>query len=198
MSARTRLLACGIAGLALLAALFYLTPLMLVQRFGDHTSTGRIPIWADTLHLIAAYPLAGCGLGGYESAVLQFKTTVLLNDLDYAHNDYLQYLAEMGMAGFPIAATLFVGLLVRTVRAAGLPEKESATGSRWLAVGCAGAFTAILTHSIFDFNLYVPANAVVLAWIAGIAASLPVASPRPAFPPDEFASAAPSRSMQSR
>jgi O-antigen ligase len=193
MSTRTRLLACGIAGLALLAALFYLTPLVLVQRLADHTSTGRIPIWEDTLHLIAAYPLVGCGLGGYESAILQFKTTALLNDLDYAHNDYLQYLAEMGLAGFLIAATLFVGLLVRAMRAAG-----GASGARCLAVGCAGAFAAILTHSMTDFNLYVPANAMVLAWIAGIAASLPVARRREDFPVREVASAVPSRSMQSR
>jgi O-antigen ligase len=197
MSARARLLAFGAAGLTLLAALFYLTPLVLVQRLADHTSTGRIPIWENTLHLIAAYPLVGCGLGGYESAILQFKTTALMNDLDYAHNDYLQYLAEMGLAGFAIAATLLAGLLVRAVKAAGGASFPPGA-TRWLAVGCTGAFAAILTHSMFDFNLYVPANAIVLAWIAGLTAALPVASPEEAVLPDEFASAVRSRSMQFR
>ena len=37
--------------------------------------------------------------------------------------------------------------------------------------------TAIGVHSLADFNLYIPANALLLASIAGIAASLPVKSP---------------------
>ena len=34
--------------------------------------------------------------------------------------------------------------------------------------------TAILIHSFADFNLYVPANAMVLSWISGISAGLPI------------------------
>ena len=37
-----------------------------------------------------------------------------------------------------------------------------------------GAFAAIGAHSFVDFNLYTPANAMLLAWISGIAASLDV------------------------
>jgi O-antigen ligase len=167
MSGRGRLLACGAACLALFSGLFYLTPMALVQRLAEHTSSGRIAIWRNTLDLIRAYPLVGCGLGGYESAMLRFKTTVLMNDLDYAHNDYLQFLGELGAIGFLIGAVLFGALLVRTVKA-------TAPGSpnRWVAVGCAGALAAILTHTMLDFNLYVPANALTLAWIAGISAGL--------------------------
>ncbi len=31
--------------------------------------------------------------------------------------------------------------------------------------------TAILIHSLVDFNLYIPANAMVLAWVGGMATS---------------------------
>jgi hypothetical protein len=31
---------------------------------------------------------------------------------------------------------------------------------------------AILVHSLADFNLYIPANAMLLAWIAGMTAGL--------------------------
>jgi NADH-quinone oxidoreductase subunit N len=37
-----------------------------------------------------------------------------------------------------------------------------------------GAFAAIGMHSFVDFNLYTPANAMLLAWISGIAASLDI------------------------
>jgi hypothetical protein len=35
-------------------------------------------------------------------------------------------------------------------------------------VACAGSLAAILLHSLADFNLYIPANAMLLAWIAGL------------------------------
>src|SRR3984957_19125617 len=62
---------------------------------------------------------------------------------------------------------------------------------RFLGLGCVGAMTAIGVHSLADFNTYIPANALVLAWIAGIAASLrtqpvqqsPVILPRNFFRP---------------
>jgi hypothetical protein len=40
-----------------------------------------------------------------------------------------------------------------------------------LAIGLAGALTALLIHSGADFNLYIPANAMTLAWICGLAVS---------------------------
>ncbi len=192
MSVRKWFAASSAAGLAFLVGLFFLTPMVVVQRLGEHSSSGRIAIWENTLDLIAAYPLVGCGLGGYESAILRFKTTVLFNDLDYAHNDYLQFFGELGIVGFVIAAAFFATLLVRSVRAA-----ASRKSSRWVAVGCAGALSAILAHSFFDFNLYVPANALVLAWIGGLTAGLPVSrGPQNEALPIEVWSAAPNRSMR--
>ena len=40
-----------------------------------------------------------------------------------------------------------------------------------LCAGLLGAFVAIGLHSLVDFNLYIPANALVLAWLAGVAMS---------------------------
>ncbi len=194
MSVRGRLLTCGAAGLALFIGLFYLTPMALIQRLAEHSSSGRTAIWRNTLDLIAAYPVVGCGLGGYESAMLRFKTTVLMNDLDYAHNDYLQFLGELGVLGFLIGAVFLCALLVRAVRAAGPGLR-----ARWMGVGCAGALSAILAHSFFDFNLYVPANAIILAWIAGLAAGLPVTGQREEEKlPIEVLSTSESRPMRSR
>ena len=42
--------------------------------------------------------------------------------------------------------------------------------STWsLSLACAGSLSAILLHSTADFNLYIPANAMVVAWVAAIA-----------------------------
>ena len=122
------------------------------------------------MRMIRAYPVFGCGLGGYESAFPKYKVSGPLVSDDHAHNDYLQFLAEMGVMG---AAILFV-LGATTVRAAFRGVFSASDPSVWsLALACTGSLSAILLHSTADFNLYIPANAMVVSWIAAMASALP-------------------------
>jgi len=154
-------------GLVAVLALAVLAPAQLTERLTNVTFEGRVEVWHDTLHLIAAYPIFGTGLGGYVSAFEKFKTSEFEYVQDYAHNDYLQFLAELGVIGFAIAAALLLTALNRAVRTS---QQSPDPGIHWLAVACGGALAAILVHSTVDFNLYVPANATLLAWICGITA----------------------------
>lgn len=154
-----------------------------VANYGGVTSKGpaalegRGPIWRETLDLIAAYPAFGCGLGNYETAFLRYQAAVVDRVFTYAHNDYLQIAAELGMVGFLTAALLLLPVFARPFRTAW----QGAGGTtRYLGLGCAGAITAIALHSVTDFNMYVPANALTMAWICGIAASLPLGVEKPA------------------
>jgi O-antigen ligase len=156
-----------------LFALFFLTPETLIERLSQHNSEGRLPLWREGLGVIREFPLVGCGLGGFESAFLKFKATEGVFLIDYVHNDYIQYLAELGIVGFLMAATVIVITLKRGVEMA-----LDASSLRWLGLACVGSLTAILVHSVVDFNLYVPANAAVLAWICGLVAGLKPSSPR--------------------
>ena len=178
-ASRKLLVVLFVAALILLGFIF-LPPDQLIARFGQLafsdgiTSQDRLQLWRETLPLIAAYPLFGCGLGGYESAFMKYKISEPMFRDDYAHNDYLQYLAELGTIGFLIAAALIVAVVLQAARAAG----------RTQAVACLAAFAAILLHSTVDFNLYIPANAMLLAWISGISVSLMFSSnPAPAWRP---------------
>jgi O-antigen ligase len=130
---------------------------------------GRAPIWRDTLHLIAAYPLFGCGLGNYETAFFRYQTSVVDRVFTYAHNDYLQAAAELGLMGVVIAAAMLLPMIGGIARGA---WREADPNRRYLAQGCAGALAAMGLHSLTDFNMYVPANAMVLAWICGIGAAV--------------------------
>lgn len=160
-------LAVGITAVILVVIL---PSAQLIARFGDLEQYGndRAPAWHDTYKLIERYPLFGCGLGAYESAFLEFKTSAPALNQDYAHNDYLQYLAEMGIVGFAIAI-LPISAIVLRLRA-GLRHRRPSI--RWLSLACAGSAVAIGIHSLADFNLYVPANLFTLAWILGISAFL--------------------------
>jgi len=91
-----------------------------------------------------------------------------MNTADYAHNDYLQAAAELGIAAAAAGLVWVLLIFARAFRAAVSPDKGP---NRYLALGLTGGMTAILIHSFFDFNLYIPANAMVFAWICGIAAS---------------------------
>jgi O-antigen ligase len=174
-----------IAGLAvvILFSFVFLPSDAFVANYGGLTSKGsaalegRGPIWRETLHLIAAYPAFGCGLGDYETAFLRYQTSVVDRIFTYAHNDYLQIAAELGVLGFLIAAVLLWPVVARAFRAVSQgPDRTT----RYLGLGCAGAMAAIGLHSLTDFNMYVPANAMALAWICGIAASLPLQREQPA------------------
>jgi len=140
------------------------------SAFSDQTAEGRLPTWRDSLHLLSAYPVAGSGFGTYDTAFVKYQTALLDADFDFAHNDYLELATELGAVGFLILAGFVLTLVAKTLRAG---TKDFDQNTRYLAWGCVGAIAAIGLHSLTDFNLYIPANALVLAWIFGIAASFP-------------------------
>ncbi|MDP8981631.1 MAG: O-antigen ligase family protein [Acidobacteriota bacterium] len=174
-SARVRWVALGVlAGLVALAFVL-LPPDQLIVRFADLASSDRVAgdtrlhFWKETLSLIGAYPWFGCGLGGYESAFRQFQITLPMMSVDFAHNDYLQALAELGIIGGAILAALLIAIAARAVSGS---LRQDTVDSRFLAIGCVGSILAMLLHSIVDFNMQIPANALVMSWIAGVALGL--------------------------
>jgi len=179
---RTRWYLAGF--LATLILFVYLPPDRLIARFGTLdfsdglTRQDRVELWRESLPLIAAYPVFGCGLGGYESAFMEHKKSAPMSRDDYAHNDYLQSLFELGIAGFAILATAATGVIGEALRAL---RRHSNVEGRALAAACLASLAAILLHSTVDFNLYIPANAFVLAWVSAIAVSVMYSSrPLPA------------------
>jgi O-antigen ligase len=144
----------------------------LIARFSDLAKTDevsadtRLQIWRDTAGLIKDYPILGCGLGGYYSSFLRYKTAAPMNTVDYAHNDYLQVLAEMGALGFVTGLLFVLRVLQRAIRGA---RYAQSIDTRYLAIACTASMTAMLLHSIVDFDMYVPVNGLVFVWILGIA-----------------------------
>jgi O-antigen ligase len=165
----------GLVAVLVLAGFVFLPPDGLIQRFAGLVSTdglnggARTDLWLETIPLIKAYPVFGCGLGGYETAFSRFKVSGVLVTDDYAHNDYLQLLAELGLVGFVIGAALVFFVVRAGLRGA---VKSSNPETRYFRVACVGALAAIGIHSLADFNLYLPANAMLLAWVAGMAVGL--------------------------
>jgi len=122
-------------------------------------------VWRDTFAMIKANPLLGVGLGAYDTAFSIYTKSDGSLRVPQAHNDYLQILADCGVAGGLIAAWFLI-ILFRTVMR-GIRSRDPLYSG--LALGSGAGIFALLVHSMFDFNLQLPANALLFLVLAAIA-----------------------------
>ena len=162
-------------GLAVLAVVALLAPMELVTRLGakpqgvEPTYDQRMVFWSDTVRVIRDYPVFGCGWGAFVSVFQKYNSSTIPLEVDHAHNDYLEVWAEGG-----VVALLAVGILVVTTlrelsRALRFRSPDSRSA---LAIGCCGSLAAILAHALVDFAFYIPAIAMSMAWIGGLASGM--------------------------
>ena len=129
----------------------------------------RLSIWQDTLRGVQDHWLTGSGLGTFPYAFQRSAMYLPRKTVDYAHNDYLQWLLELGIPG----ATLLMGALgfvfVATIRR--IHETPSHPG-RMYALGALLGAGGILTHAWVDFPLRIPAIAALTSVLLGCATGL--------------------------
>ena len=82
-----------------------------------------------------------------------------------AHNEYLQAFMEMGIAGIAICALFLVGYVQRMAQ---LGSRESSRRFDMLQLAAGAALLPMILHSLFDFPLHIPANAIWYATLAGV------------------------------
>jgi O-antigen ligase len=110
----------------------------------------------------------GAGWGTYAAVYPRFQPVRIDGFADYAHQDYAQMLLEGGVFSVVLAAAflwLAIGRAARLTRAAltkrGLQPDELA------AAVCGVGLLGFLLHSLVEFNMHIPANAIVAAMLAG-------------------------------
>jgi len=85
--------------------------------------------------------------------------------IDYAHNDYLQAFMELGLAAPVIVLLAFAAWLRRLVE---LLRSRDARSFTLLRLGAGLGMAPIMLHSMFDFALHMPANAMWFAALGGV------------------------------
>ena len=121
-------------------------------------------MWRDSWTIFRAHPFVGAGLGAFETAYPIYGHGNGRLIVAQAHNDYLQALTDAGIIG-GLAALSFIAFVFRAfVRA--IKAKDPLVAG--LAVGCGGGLFAMLIHSLFDFNLQLPANALVFLFLSSV------------------------------
>lgn len=121
------------------------------------------------ISLISDYPVFGAGPGSWYVVFPRYRGGDLANFFDYAHNDYIQFVAESGVIG-TLLLTVIVSWSLVVAMVAQYQRRDPLM--RGLAFASMMGITAILIHSSVDFNLQIPANAMLFmvllafAWIA--------------------------------
>jgi len=136
---------------------------------------GRVPVWRDSLRLVRDYPLTGTGLGTFELSFRHYQTTMVSLDFDHAHNDYLELTSDTGLPG---ATLLFLPVLYLLIKMIGCFLGDSRRYRRTVVLACVGSTVALLVHSVMDFNLQIPANALIFSVVLGIGYKAACLEPR--------------------
>jgi O-antigen ligase len=165
------MLAGGIILLFAMLAVSWIGMGPVLERFASYKSLDvtvgkRASMRHDTWKIFLDHPLVGTGLGTLQMVFPPYETLYDGRVVNHTHNDYLELLAEAGILG-GICSVWFVGVLfLESLK--GLRNLRSSFNSALNLsglIGCCG----ILVHSLVDFNLHIPANALLFFVAAHLA-----------------------------
>lgn len=166
---KTTLLA--LLAIVILAAVVLASWEGLERRFADleHHHVGRLSVWQDAIPLVRDYPAVGTGLGTFSNAYLRYQTSQPRVSFDHAHNDYVELLTDVGVVGFLLAAALALSFFLPLFRR--WKEKRGMLG-KCLGAGGLSSAVAIAAHSFVDFDLHIPANALLFTVVMAVTYSV--------------------------
>ena len=122
--------------------------------------------------------LWGVGPAHFDYRFREFRPQSLQGRPNRVHNDYLNTLTDWGVAGFALVASAWALLawgVVRTWRFVLRSERDlgSKRSNKFAFVlGASARLVAILIHSIVDFNMHIPANAIVVVTLMALLSGL--------------------------
>jgi O-antigen ligase len=130
----------------------------------DISSVNRSAIWTDSWSVFRASPFLGAGFGAFQTVYPLHGRSDGSQIVAQSHNDYLQVLADCGIVGAAIAV-VFIALLFRAT-ARGVRSSDPLVAA--IAAGSGAGIFAILVHSLFDFNLQLPSNALLFLLLCAV------------------------------
>jgi O-antigen ligase len=132
----------------------------------------RPMIWKATLHMIAARPLMGHGLGTYVAEYPRYRLPEYFlrpkstNVTDHAHNELLEVAAEQGLIGLAAMLWLWTTAVWCGVRAC----RQTEGPDRRLMWGLLGAMLVLMFHGLVDVDLRHLPNQSLLWLLMGLLA----------------------------
>jgi len=137
----------------------------------------RFAVWKPALQIWRDHFWWGAGLAHFDYRFPQYRPVSVQRDPEYVHNDYLNTLADWGVAGAGLVASAWVllfwgvGKTWRTVRGGRDDFSRKKSSKFALLVGASLGLMGILLHSLFDFNLHSPAIAILAVTLMALLSS---------------------------
>ena len=174
-----------LAGVGILALSFALVSWLgvgkILERFSsmqslEVTAGKRATMRHDTWRIFQDHLWGGSGLGTLQIVYPAYETLYDAKIVNHSHNDYLEALAETGILGGLCCAWFLGSLFFVSTRQIFLHDKSFAAA---LHISGLVACTGLLVHSLVDFNLHIPANALLFFLMAHLATAQIFTAPKP-------------------
>ena len=135
-------------------------------------------LWQAAWKQFQLAPLIGTGSGTYFYYGRLLREPSMQHDPEHVHSDYLELLAEYGLIG----AAALLAVLALHLRAGWRDFVVLRGAALWgtgvlpvtgvflsnaaaINIGALAALASFVANSVVDFNLHIPVNALLLAWV---------------------------------
>jgi hypothetical protein len=166
-------------GLAVLPKSYHFqSRLKQIYSNGKVDDDARFDLWRPALKMWQDNPWVGAGPGHFDYRFGMYRPETIQARPDRAHNDFLNAMADWGVVGTGLVF-LALGLTAFGVMKTWPHVKKNprdiggkASSTKFAFVlGASFALVAILIHSMVDFNMHIPANALVAMTLLALLAS---------------------------
>jgi len=131
----------------------------------EMTLDARMTAWEGVIDMIEDHPLLGVGPGTFAIIFTQYQPPGLSSYFNMAHNDYLHFISETGLLLIPVIIWMVIVFFRKSFK----KLKTRSRLIRGITLGAICGVTAMLVHSISDFNLHIPANAMLFTVLGALA-----------------------------
>ncbi len=136
----------------------------------------RLEMPVLSLQLVAQRPVFGHGGGTFYTLIPPIKPPGKPEYWDHAHNDYVQVASDTGLVGLAFWLTIGLATAWRAWRM--LPDGQGSL-TRGVGVAALMALMCMGLHSLVDFNLHIPANALTFTVLLAAVWAVPDTSWEP-------------------
>ena len=153
------------------------------QRFARSINAGKVDLdvryemWNGAVRMWRDHKWVGVGPGHYDLRFRTYRPASLQLQPDRAHNEYLNTLADWGIVGAALIAAslgLLGGGVVKVwkhVQRGDRAFSSNLSDKFAFVLGASGGLFALALHSFVDFNLHIPANAIIAVTLMALLTS---------------------------